>query len=430
MPSGELSEDQDQARPTGTGGGSPSLWSNPAYRIFLGVQTLSALGDSFSYVALPLLVLHTTGSVLQMGLVTGLTGVASILTGLFAGVIADRFDRRRLLMLADGARCLLYLVIPLVWISASPLWLIYTVVPIAGCFSMLFQVTYVTVVPAIVKQDQITKANGHLYATYAVASVAGPALAGFVASSAGPAAAIGIDSATFAVSALGVLLVKFDGRPRRSDAPQHGSIRGEFLAGAKFLWAHPVLRPLTLLLSLITFLIYGLTDLVIYLVKDELGHSDTTVGWVLTAGTVGSFIASAAVARVRKRLGFGVAWISAFSLAGFAVAGIGLSGSVPVIAVLMTTTLMCTGIAGISSMSLRQEVTPSHLLGRVTSSFWTIHTALGPIGAAITTAAAAGVGVTTVCLVIGVVVLAIALTGTLTGITRPHAADRPAGEVA
>ncbi|MEV8034972.1 MFS transporter [Streptomyces sp. NPDC086182] len=432
MPSDKLSDDQekDQARPTGAGGGSPSLWSNPAYRIFLGVQTLSALGDSFSYVALPLLVLHTTGSVLQMGLVTGLTGVASILTGLFAGVVADRFDRRRLLMLADGARCLLYLLIPLAWISASPLWLIYTVVPIAGCFSMLFQVTYVTVVPAIVQPDQITKANGHMYATYAVASVAGPALAGFVASSAGPAAAIGIDAATFAVSALGVLLVKFDGKPRRADTAERGNIRNEFLAGAKFLWAHPVLRPLTFLLSLITFLIYGLTDLVIYLVKDELHHPDTTVGYVLTAGTVGSFIASAAVARVRERLGFGVSWISAFSLAGLAVAGIGLSGSVPVIAVLMTVTLMCTGIAGISSMSLRQEVTPSHLLGRVTSSFWTIHTALGPIGAAITTAAAAGAGVTTVCVVIGVVVLGIALTGLLTGIARPHAVDRPAGEVA
>lgn len=365
-----------------------------------------------------------------MGLVTGLTGVASILTGLFAGVVADRFDRRRLLMLADGARCLLYLLIPLAWISASPLWLIYTVVPIAGCFSMLFQVTYVTVVPAIVQPDQITKANGHMYATYAVASVAGPALAGFVASTAGPAAAIGIDAATFAVSALGVLLVKFDGTPRRTDTAERGHIRNEFLAGAKFLWAHPVLRPLTLLLSLITFLIYGLTDLVIYLVKDELHHPDTTVGYVLTAGTVGSFIASAAVARVRKRLGFGVSWISAFSLAGLAVAGIGLSGSVPVIAVLMTVTLMCTGIAGISSMSLRQEVTPSHLLGRVTSSFWTIHTALGPIGAATTTAAAAGAGVTTVCLVIGVAVLGIALTGLLTGIARPHAVDRPAGEVA
>ncbi|MGW7256489.1 MFS transporter [Streptomyces sp. NPDC054834] len=406
------------------------MWSNPAYRIFLSIQTLSALGDSFSYVALPLLVLHSTGSILQMGLVTGLTGVASILTGLFAGVVADRFDRRRLLMLADGARCLLFLLIPLAWIHSTPVWLIYTVVPLAGGFSMLFEVTYVTVVPAIVQPDQITKANGHMYATYAVASVAGPALAGFVASSVGPAAAIGIDAATFAVSALGVLFVKFDGKPRPSDAARRGNTRQEFLAGAKFLWAHPVLRPLTLLLSLITFLIYGLTDLVIYLVKHELDHPDTTVGYVLTAGTVGSFIASAAVARVRERLGFGVSWISAFSLAGCAVVGIGLSRSVPVIAVLMTITLMCTGIAGICSMSLRQEVTPAHLLGRVTSSFWTIHTALGPIGAALTTAAAARVGVPTICLVIGVAVLTIAVTGTLTGIARSRADDRPAGEVA
>ncbi|WST81675.1 MFS transporter [Streptomyces sp. NBC_01136] len=429
VPSGELSE--NQARAADSRDDPPSLWGNSAYRIFLAVQTLSSLGDSFSYVALPLLILHSTGSVLQMGFVTGLTGVASILTGLFAGVVADRFDRRRLLMLTDGARCLLYLAIPLAWSFSTPVWLIYIVVPVAGVFSMLFQVTYVTVVPAIVGPDRITKANGHMFATYAVAGVAGPALAGFVASSAGPAAALGIDAATFAVSALGILFVKFDGKPRPSTAAaEHGTARQEFLAGARFLWAHPVLRPLTVLLSLLTFLTYGLTDLVVYLLKNELDHSDTTVGYVLAVGTVGTFIASSVVARVRKRLGFGVSWISASSLAGIAVACMGLSRSVPVIAVLMTVNLMCTGIAGICSMSLRQEVTPGHLLGRVTSSFWTIHSALGPLGAAATTAAAAGLGVTTVCLVIGVAVPAIALTGALTGIAQPHAAERPAGEAA
>ncbi|NEE38751.1 MFS transporter, partial [Streptomyces sp. SID7982] len=79
-----------QSRPTDRGSDPPSLWSNSPYRIFLASQTLSSLGDSFSYVALPLLVLHSTGSVLQMGFVTGLTGVASIVSGLFAGLIADR----------------------------------------------------------------------------------------------------------------------------------------------------------------------------------------------------------------------------------------------------------------------------------------------------------------------------------------------------
>lgn len=427
MPTGEMSE--SQSRPTDRGSDPPSLWSNSPYRIFLASQTLSSLGDSFSYVALPLLVLHSTGSVLQMGFVTGLTGVASIVSGLFAGLIADRFDRRRLLMLTDGARCLLFLLIPVVWIFSTPVWLIYAVVPLAGVFSMLFRVTYVTVVPTIVAPDQITRANGHMYATYAVASIAGPALAGFVAASAGPAAAIGIDAATFAVAAVGILFVKFDGKPRPSEASaERGTARQEFLAGARFLWEHPVLRPLTVLLSLLTFLTYGLTDLVVYLLKHDLDQSDTTVGYVLAAGTVGTFIASTAVARIRKRFGFGASWIGAFSLAGIAVGGMGLSQSVPVIAVLMTVNLMCTGIAGICSMSLRQEVTPSHLLGRVTSSFWTIHSALGPLGAAATTAAAAGLGVTTVCLVIGIAVLAITLSGTMTGIAQPHTVDRPAGE--
>jgi hypothetical protein len=79
---------------------------------------------------------------------------------------------------------------------------------------------------------------------------------------------------------------------------------------------------------------------------------------------------------------------------------------------------MCTGVAGISSMSLRQEVTPSRLLGRVTSTFWTLHSALGPLGAAAATAAAAGFGVTAVFVVAGIAMVCIALTGTLTGIAQ------------
>lgn len=401
----------------------PALWANPAYRVFLVVQTLSSLGDSFSYVAIPLLVLHSTGSVVQMGVVTALTGVASVLTGLFAGVVADRVDRRRLLMAADTARCLLFLLLPLVWVFTTPVWLIYAVVPVAEVFSMLFQVTYVTVVPALVPPEEITRANGHLYASAAVAGAIGPALAGLVAAAAGPAAAIGIDAATFAVSALGVRFVRFGGAAGPPAAGERGSARGEFLTGVRFLWAHPVLRPLTVLLTLLTFLTSGLPDLVVYLVKHELGRPDATVGYVLAVGTVGTFAAASVVARVRGRLGFGVTWICAFSVAGLAVACLGVSRTVPVVAALVTVHLMCTGIAGICSMSLRQEVTPGHLLGRVTSSFWTVQSALGPLGAAVTTAAAAGLGVTTVCLFTGVAVLLVALTGSVTGILRPDAGE-------
>ncbi|MFI8931118.1 MFS transporter [Streptomyces sp. NPDC053474] len=404
--------------------GPSSLWADPNYRLFLALQGLSALGDSFSHVAIPLLVLHQTGSVAQMGLVTGLTGLASIVTGLFAGVVADRVNRRRLLVLTDVARCVLFGMVPLVWLFATPLWLVYVVVPVAGVFAMLFQVTYVTVVPAIVGPGRILKANSHLFGAYAIASAGGPMLAGLVAAAFGPAAALGIDAATFAVSAVGILFVRIGPMPSPAEAEQRegrderGGVRREFLAGARFLWRHPVLRSLTVLLALLTFLTYGLTDVVVYYVKHGLGHGDSTVGYVLTAGTLGTLGASLAVDRLRRRLGFGASWIGVHLLAGGAVACLGLTGSVPLVAVLAAVVLFCTGVAGINSMSLRQEVTPSHLLGRVTSSFWTLHNALGPIGAAAVTAAAGAWGVRAVCLTVGKCVVAVALSATVTGIGR------------
>ncbi|WP_214107070.1 MFS transporter [Acrocarpospora catenulata] len=403
-----------------------SLWKNRNFRLFLSIQTLSSIGDSFSYVAIPLLVLHSTGSVVQMGLVTGLVGVASIVTGVFAGYIADRVHRRALLIACDLARCGLYGLISVVWLFSPQVWLLYVAVPLAGAFAMQFQVTHVTMVPSLVEQDQITKANGHLYASYAVASVAGPMLAGVLSGAFGPSAALAVDAASFAVSAAGVLLIKIRPTPEEPAGSRPALVQ-DFLAGVGFLWKQPVLRSLTVLLTLLIFITYGMTDLIVYYLKHELSQPDSAVGYVLAAGTVGTLIASATVDRTRKRLGFGVSWIGAWTLCGVAIACLGMSTGAPLVAVFASVQLFCTGIAGICSMSFRQEVTPSHLLGRVTSAFWTLHSTLGPFGAAVLTGAAAGYGVTPVLLVAGTVCVLIALSAMLTPI-RLAGPQKLAGE--
>lgn len=425
------------------------LRRNRSFRNLLIVQTLSALGDSFSYVAILLLVLHTTGSVAQMGLVTGLTGAASIVSGVFAGVIADRVNRRALLMTCDIARCVLYAAIPLAWLPHPQLWLIYLAVPAAGVFSMLFDVTYVTVVPSIVEPGQITAANGRLYASFAIAGVGGPMLAGLVSARYGPSVAIGVDAASFAVSAAGAMFVRpltkggetpAHAGPDRGPAPAPGA-RREFLAGARFVWGTPVLRSLTVALSVITFFTYGLTDLIVYDVEHALHHADGIVGYVLAAATVGTVAGSAVTARIRNRLGFGGSWTGSWALGGLAVAGLGLVpaflagttpyGGVAAVAGLAAIAFFSSGVGGICSMSLRQEITPAHLLGRVTAAFWTIHSALGPLGAALLTALAAGYGVTPVFLASGLGVTLTAVAALLTPIwpsrVRPEPVDSPAG---
>lgn len=398
------------------------LWADRDFRILLAAQTLSALGDSFSYLALPLLVLHSTGSVTQMGLVTAVTGVASVATGVFAGVVVDRMNRRLLLVACDAARCVLSALIPLTWLIAPQVWLIYAVVAVSGVFSMIFQVAYVTVVPAIVEPGRITTANGHLYGSYAIAMVAGPMAAGLVAGRFGPPAAIAVDAATFAVSAVGVLFLRLRTPHRPAHAPTR--VRAAFPTGVRFLWRHPVLRPLTILLSALTFIVYGLTDLIVYHLKHDLGRPDATVGYVLTAATAGTFAAALLVPVLRTRLGFGRSWIGAYVVAGAALSAAGLATSVPLVAALATVILFCTAVAGICSMSLRQEVTPAHLLGRVTSTFWTLHNSLGPLGAAALTALAAGHGVAPVCAAAGVTMVVVAVCGTFTPVA--HAApERP-----
>lgn len=395
-----------------------SLWRNRDFNLFWLVQTLSVAGDSVSLIAVPLLVLHATGSVAQMGLLTGLAGAAAIVTGTFAGAIADRVDRRTLLIVCDVARAALFGLVPLIWFIGPQIWLLYVVFPVAAGFGMVFQVTYVTAVPNLVGREQITEANGRLFATQAGAAIGGMVLAGVASGAFGPAAAIGIDAVTFGVSAAGLTFVRL----RRSVPARRQSPWLDFATGARFLWHHPVLRALTVMLCFLIFLSIGLTDILIYYLKSDLGQSDTVVGYVMAAGALGTVIGALATGRLRRTLGFGVCWIGGTALCGVAIALTGLTRSVVGVGILVALYACTISVGGICSMTLRQEVTPDHLLGRVTATFWTIQRALSPIGAAALTAATAQVGVTQVLLWTGITCVLIGLTGAFTPIrlARPE----------
>jgi predicted MFS family arabinose efflux permease len=358
------------------------LWRNRGFNAFWASQILSVLGDSFSQLAVPLLVLDATGSVAKAGLLTGVTGTSAVLAGIFAGVVVDRLDRRTLLIGADLARMLLYAVVPLVWLLPDPpIWPLFVLLPLAAAMGMLFQVAAVTAVRGLVPGPGLTQANGRLYAGTALASVAGPAAAGAVSGWLGPAGAIAVDSASFGLSAALLLLVRL---PARAEAEPGGHTRtwDELLAGARFLLRHPVLRPLTALLTVFILVTYGIDDVVIYHLKHGLRQGDGTIGLVLTAGAVGTATGSLVVGRLRRWLGFSACWIGAVGLSGVAIAALGLTGRVAEVGALMAGYFCCLGIGGICSLTLRQEVTPEPLLGRVTSAFWTIHFSLGGLGAA------------------------------------------------
>ncbi|MFG1670103.1 MFS transporter [Streptomyces sp. Y7] len=380
------------------GAGRP-LWRRRDFGVFWAAQTLSVLGDSFALIAMPLLVLQATGSIARMGLLTAVGGAASVLAAVFAGAVVDRVDRRRLLIGCDLVRMVLYALVPLVWLSGPRIWLLYVVLPLCEAVGMLFAVGYVTVVRGLVGTERLTEANGRLNATAAAAGVLGPLCAGLVAAWSGPAAAVGVDAASFGVSAACLACVRLRGRPGK--AAERAGLWRDLRTGIDFLRGHPVLRSLTALLFVFSFLTLGLNDLVIYHLKHDLGHDDGTVGTVMAVGALGTITGALLVARVRRRAGFGATWTGAVAVCGISFAGLGWAQDVPVVAALAAAFLACVGMAGTCSMSLRQEVTPEPLLGRVTSAFWTLQYAAAPIGAAVLTWAAEHQGTTPVSLVAG-----------------------------
>ncbi|MGK5741161.1 MFS transporter [Micromonospora sp. URMC 103] len=403
----------------GAGAARRSLWRDRTFGTYWIAQSLSAAGDAFAYLAVPLLILHATGSVAQMGLLTAVAGAASVGAGIFGGVLVDRYDRRTLMIAADLARLVLYALIPLAWLAGPQVWLLFVVLPVCEAAGMVFQIAAVAAVRNLVDRDRITEANGRLQATYAATAVAGPLLAGVVSARFGPSAAVAINAASFAASAGGLMLIRFrsrvdgDGAAVRREGPV-----AEFLAGARFLWREPVLRSLTVLLSVFIFLTYGFTDVLVYHVKHDLGGSDGTVGGVLGLAALGTVAGALLVAPLRRRRGFGVAWIGALLVSGLAIVGVGLAGTVPVVTALTAVYLCGVSVGGISSMSLRQEITPDHLLGRVTSAFWSTHYSLGPAGAALLTWAAGRFGVIAVTLVAGTGCVLVGIAGLFTPIRR------------
>jgi MFS family permease len=175
-----------------------------------------------------------------------------------------------------------------------------------------------------------------------------------------------------------------------------------------------------LLLSLVSLLSLGMTDVIIFHLRQDLGQGRQVVGAVLALAGAGTMLAAAGTPRLRRVLGFGPCWLGSYLICGGCVALLGGSRSAAWVAVLVLGYTFGMGVAGISSMSLRQSITPDHLLGRVTSAFWTAHTALAPAGAALLTVLVGRYGTRTPLLAIGALFAAVVTVGLFTAIRQRH----------
>ena len=375
-----------------------SVFANHNFRLLFGGSTISMLGDQFTLVALPWLVLKLTGNPAALGLVLATMALPRALFMLIGGAVVDRLSPRRVLLAARGANALLVaLLAALVLLGDIRMWLVYAIALGIGLSTAFAYPAGSAILPQLVSKDQLQPANALVMGMRQLSMFIGPALAGVVISigahgaqpqavqdAGGLGLAFSIDAISFAFSLGSLLLIRIhsDFHPKAVV----GSVLSNIASGVRTIWADLPLRAFILYAGVISVFVGGPIQVGLPVLADtrmDLGAA--SLGILMTANgggmLLGSFLSGIASRTVRGRLGLMILAID--SLAGLALAAMALVHSTITGAVLLAGTGMLGGIAQITIISWIQRRVAPEMMGRTMSVLMFTFMGLGPISAAI-----------------------------------------------
>ena len=365
---------------SGTNG--PILGLGKDYWKFWTSQVISELGSRFTQFALPLIVFKLTGSALNLAISTVLSFLPSVALGLVFGTWADRVDRKRLMVLVAIAQALVILTIPFLAVlgSLTILW-VYGAILLNSMLIALSQPAEFASVPSLVTRENLVKANGYLETGYSVARVSGPLLAGALVTIMPIYTVLAFDGLSFIVAASILSLVSTDLAPSAKDEESTTSMREEISEGLRYVFGHPVLRNIILMIALTNFFEITIDAQLVFFAKEHLDATDAQVSFLYAAGGGGVAVVAAFSDALRQRISFSKATVGSLMLYGLLTVLLA-SVSQLWLALPIWALMMGLGILfDISSTSLQQMVAPDHILGRVRSVAIVLAFATVPLGA-------------------------------------------------
>jgi MFS family permease len=335
-------------------------------------------------IGLPLVAIRFTR---EPGLIAGLSLALTLpwlLFALPAGAWADRLDRRRAMLGANVARAALLVVLAaLAGFELTSIWIFYLFAFGVGTAETVYDTSAQSILPQIVPREQLSRANGRLYAAELTANqFLGPPLGGFLV-------AAGVMVGLIAPGAiwLSALVVLWMVRGSfRVDRDQPTTLRADIAEGLRFLWGHPLLRTLAIMVggfnlaSNAAFAIF-----VIYAVGSEsaMGLTEPAYGALLTTVAAGSLVGSFVAERLERRFGRARSLWLTVAGSSLLIGAPALSASPFVLGVAFFVGGFTIMVWNIITVSLRQRIAPDRLLGRVNSGYRMVAWGTMPIGAAV-----------------------------------------------
>ena len=375
-----------------------SLFANRNFTLLFGGSSISAIGDQFTLVALPWLVLKLTGNPAALGIVLAVMAFPRAAFMLIGGAVVDRRSPRRVLLEARAANaaCIVILAV-LVLSGAIHMWMIYLLALGIGLSTAFAYPAGTAILPQLVELQQLRSANALFMGMRQLALIVGPVLAGFVIAlgahavsaqhlpdARGMGLAFSIDAASFVASLVSLLMIRI--RADFHPAAARGGMLASVAAGLHGVWKDLPLRAFVLYVAIVSVFVGGPIQVGLPVLADtRLNMGAASLGILMTANGVGmfagSFLSGVGTRLLRGRLGFMVLGFDALS--GLAVAGLTLVHATYSGAVLLLCVGLLTGIVQIAIFTWIQQRVPQELMGRTMSILIFTFMGLGPISAAI-----------------------------------------------
>lgn len=347
--------------------------------VFWSGQAISTLGSSFTVFAIPLLIFRLTGSALNLSLSTAVAYVPYILFGLLIGAWVDRLDRKRVMLLANVLLAVNVGSIPLLALLGhlSVAW-IYAAQFVAATLRLFFAGAVAAAIASLVPAERLVDANGKIQASYSAMGIIGPILAGSLAAFLPIEALLVVDGASYVLAAGTLLLVhhSFDA----PDTAEQRSVRSEIAEGLRFLFGHPILRNISVMMALVNLVSMTVLAQIVFYAKEQLHATNAQVGLLFSANAAGVVLLSLLAGPLRRRLRFSRLALGALQIQGIAAIILAyvhlLWAALPLFALFQGLGILFS----INTTSLRQAITPQRLLGRVVTTAGVMGGAVIPVG--------------------------------------------------
>jgi MFS family permease len=269
-------------------------------------QFISIIGDWVLFIALPFYTYSLTGSVLATGAMFMVSTLPRLLLGSVAGVFVDRWDRKRMMILADILRVFIVLMLVLVR-SSSWLWLIYVSSFLESVVSQFFNPSKSAIIPLMVGEKDLLAANSLNGLSDALTRLLGSALGGVLMGWLGFSSVVLLDAGSFLVSAFMILLIVMPVRPAAAPQEARPSVNGGFLGvwrdwvdGLRLVKRNRLLFMLFIVLAIAFLGDSMITVLIVPLVKVLMGGGSQLLGWLMMTQGVGGLLGGLLIGQFGK----------------------------------------------------------------------------------------------------------------------------------